>query len=130
MENYTVKYHFLDSTDVTYSDLASTYRTILQEEGMTKTNSLDNRLFVELYGGVTKTKSFIGFLYQGTEKLTTFEQAQSILTDLKGQGVNNITVLYENYSDDFFNRNIQVKPCSVRVSWWEKRDAESFELCV
>ncbi len=108
LENYTVKYHFLDSTAVTYSDLASTYRTILQEEGMTKTNSLDNRLFVELYGGVTKTKSFIGFLYQGTEKLTTFEQAQSILTDLKGQGVNNITVLYENYSDDFFNRNIQV----------------------
>lgn len=115
LEDYSVTYHFLDSTNVTYSDLADTYRTILKEEGMTKTNSLDNRLFVEFYGGVSKTKSFIGFLYQGKEKLTTFEEAQNILADLKGQGVDNITVLYENYSDDFFNRNLQVGLSPVGV---------------
>ena len=108
LSEYTVKYRFLDSQNVTYSDLANLYRETLKKEGVTKTADVTNRLFVEFYGGVRKKKSFIGFIYNAKEKLTTFEEAQGILQDLKDSGVNQITAVYENYADDFFSRNIQV----------------------
>lgn len=105
---YSVKYRFLDSTQVTYSDLANLYRETLKKEGVTKTADVGARLFTEFYGGVRKQKSFIGFVYNAKEKLTTFEEAQEILQDLKGNGVGQITALYNNYSDDFFSRNVQI----------------------
>lgn len=109
LPKYSVKYSFLSAEKASYTGMAEMYRDILSSRGMKKSTEFNGTLFAEFYGGITRTKSFIGILYEGKEILTSFSQAQEILEDLKKDGVNNIIAGYKNYSTDFFKRKPDVK---------------------
>ena len=114
VKSYSVKYMFLDTGESNYVGMANKYRELLIQDGLKKKSDGSAKLFVDLYGGVSKTKSFLGFSYEGTQTLTSFTQAQSILSDLKGSGVNNIVAFYKDYTKDFFNKtiNTDVEPAN------------------
>ncbi len=121
MKSYAVQYHFTDNTvkldknkkpvegAVDYTDLAELYRGILEERAWLTADKIEAAFYAELYGAVTKKKSFVGILYDARETLTSFEQAQAMLQDLKDGGVDNIQTQYVNFTDDFFNKDMEIK---------------------
>ncbi len=109
LDSYAVQFHFSENNQSSYATLASKYREILTERGWLKKGEITNKFYAELYGAVSKKKSFVGILYNARETLTSFEQAQAILQDLQDGGVSEIGVQYVNFSDDFFNNDIEIK---------------------
>lgn len=107
-ETYTVQYHFSAGENDTYMTLAEMYRGILLNRGWLSQDTITNELYVDFYGAVSKKKSFVGIVYNARQTLTSFGQAQEILGDLKAGGVTEISANYLNFSDDFFNRDIEV----------------------
>lgn len=107
-EKYSVQYHFTDQDTTDYIDLACLYRDILTERGWLTKDPITDALYVDFYGGVNKKKSFAGLLYNSRETLTSFEQAQAILQDLRQNGVDNINVNFVDFSDDYFVRDPQI----------------------
>lgn len=55
---------------------------------------------VELFGAMTDWSAFLGVQYQYLNALTTFEQAQEILSKLVDGGVKNISVRYRGMSNN------------------------------
>lgn len=108
-ESYAIEYRFSDNDQTTYSSLASDYRETLIERGWLAQDEVSDKLYTQFYGGVSKTKSFLGIVYEARETLTSFEDAENILADLAEGGVNNISAQYINFSDDFFSRNMEIK---------------------
>lgn len=94
--DFTVSYHFLQDTEASYVDIARVYREYLEREfdfdNIDTTN--DTILTAELLGSYDKKAFFLGVPYYTNESLTTFEQSQTILDELKLEGVNNINVIY------------------------------------
>lgn len=109
LDSYAVQFHFSDTNQTTYTSLASTYREILTERGWLKKGEITDTFYTEFYGAVSKKKSFIGILYTARETLTSFEEAQAILQDLQDGGVDNISVQYVNFSNDFFTNDIEIE---------------------
>ena len=109
LDSYAVQFHFSENNQTSYASLASQYREILTERGWLKKGEITNKFYAEFYGAVSKKKSFVGILYNARETLTSFEQAQAILQDLQDGGVSEIGVQYVNFSDDFFNKDIEIK---------------------
>ncbi len=109
LSSYAVQYHFSDSKNTDYITLATKYREILTERGWLKKGEITETFYAEIYGAVSKKKSFVGILYNARETLTSFEQAQAILKDLTDGGVNDISVQYVNFTNDFFSKDIEIK---------------------
>ena len=109
-----ITYSFLDNDNADYVGVACVYRDYLEKR--MKVSAAEQRqlsLFLELYGAVRIKKSVLGFPAKVIKPLTTFEQAEEIIVDLKSSDVDNILVAYQN-ADDF---SLQQKvPTSYRPS--------------
>lgn len=108
---YAIEYHFSNPDEgekTTYTSLANMYREILLDKELLTDDEVSERFYTEFYGAVTKKKSFVGIVYDARETLTSFDEAKAILEDLKAGGVDNITALYSNFSDDYFSGNLEV----------------------
>lgn len=99
---FTVKYSFTDNNP-TLGSMVSLVREEMLANGEIAKSGDSASLYVDLYGGVNKQKSLVGIQYTGVEALTTFKQAQSLLSELKAKGVNKLTVGYKNYSKSYFS---------------------------
>lgn len=111
LKNCTVQYHFLKGEDADYTGIAKAYRSYLEEQlSLQAVKSEDFSIFVELVGGVKKTKSFLGFPIKSVEPLTTFDEAQTIVNALKELGVDNIIVDYQNWDKDTIMDKVTAKP--------------------
>lgn len=94
VEDMSLCYRFLSGNNATYAGLASACREQLIRNSVlsTKTAETDNYLpfFLTVSGaGTKKTNAF-----QHTSALTTFEQAQDMLSRMKSKGINNINLRY------------------------------------
>lgn len=79
-----LRYYPLETEDTPdYSDVANAYRNYLTgAQGVTSTvTSADAGLYLNLYGGTEKEKSILGIPVTLKNSLTTFAQAEDILTD-------------------------------------------------
>ncbi|MDQ6418422.1 DUF5696 domain-containing protein [Paenibacillus sp. LHD-117] len=95
----TIRYGFLLGDDATYTGMAAYYRNYLAEKyKLTKLQEEEETPFnLELIGGITKKKFFLGIPYESYEALTTFDDAQAILQQLKDKGVNRIHLRYTGW---------------------------------
>lgn len=95
----TIRYGFLQGEDATYSGMASYYQNYLLEKyNLTKLQEEEETPFyLELIGGITKKKFFLGVPYESYEALTTFEDAQVILQQLKDKGFHHIKLRYTGW---------------------------------
>jgi hypothetical protein len=95
--NFELRYYFLEQAD--YSGMAARYRQyLIDEQGLTqKTNGADMAMYLQIYGSVPITKSFLGIPFDVIQPLTTFEQCEEIVRTLNEQGIYNLKVRYTGW---------------------------------
>lgn len=104
--DFTVRYAFVDKKAASYQGLAAYYQRYLEQNGglptISEREKADTPFYLQLVGSIFKKKHFAGIPYRTLEPLTTFEQAQSILAQLKDRGVEEIKLKYTGW----FNHGI------------------------
>lgn len=104
--DFTVRYAFLDQQSASYQGIADYYRQYLEQQGgfaaLAEAREENTPFYLQLVGSISKKKHFAGIPYQALEPLTTFEQAQIIVTELKERGVGDIKLRYSGW----FNKGL------------------------
>lgn len=112
-ERFGVHYYPVTSKDggmVNYADCAEVYRNyLINEKGLKQQKSLSNRLYMDLYGGVLKRTSILGLPFNLKTEITGFDQAGKIVEDLKGKGVNNFAVNYNDWTNAAIKGKVSTK---------------------
>ena len=107
-DDIAVRYYPIEAENADYTDIAARYREYLTEEkGVGKrTEEGDSPLYVNFYGGVMKKRSVLGIPVNQKTSVTDFSQAQTILSELEAEGVDNMTVTYKNWTNDGIRERI------------------------
>ena len=88
-----------DQSDVDYVDIADAYRGYLKTQGVEKSSAADTSArYVDFYGATIKTETVLGMPVKMQHKTTSFSDAQDILSQLKGLGVENMVVNYNQWT--------------------------------
>lgn len=82
----SISYFFLDHGKNTYSDMAVRYRSYLLENGMQKRGADPVSLSVDLFMGIKEK----GMLFDVFKAVTTFDEARTILSEMKQSGIRSI----------------------------------------
>ncbi len=87
-------YRFLEGN--TYSDMANAYREDLLEKytDLQKNTNANLPISVELIGAVDRVKQILGMPVTLPEVMTSFDDAQTILSDLGDDGYSNLSLRY------------------------------------
>lgn len=90
-------YTFLEGTD--YVNMAETYRDYLQKKypELQKVADTELPVAVELIGAIDRVKHVLGFPVKRPEVLTSFAEAQEILTEMLADGYENLSVRYSGW---------------------------------
>ena len=103
-ENFKVSYHFLEEGENTYADMAALYRGwLMANKGLAPlSGSGDLPLYLDLYGYIEKTKSFMGIPAELRIATAPIEDVDALLDTLQIPG----TVVKYNYwsSGSYFDR--------------------------
>jgi len=105
-KNISVRYYVLEKENLSPCDVADCYRNYLSSEyGFEKKDfSSASDVYIDIYGGTVKKKSFAGIpLYQPLS-ITSFRQAADILNSV---GTENITVSYKKWSENSIRGKIE-----------------------
>ncbi len=100
--NYTIKYRMLWGDDANYVGMAEAYRAYLIKEGVLSKQENKNEnisLFVDLIGDVDTTEKFLGMPISAKAELTTFENAKTIISELKEAGVSEQVIRYLGWAN-------------------------------
>ena len=92
-ETLTQRYRFVDSGS--YVDMAKSYGDYLEDKYgtyLTKNDDTETPVVIEFIGAVDKVKQILGMPVSRPLKLTTYEEAGEMLTELSGEGFNNMSV--------------------------------------
>lgn len=95
--DFTVEYVFLDQEEADYVHIAGAYRNYLEDNfGFSGTDTTTETLLtLEMLGAYENKSFFFGIPYYRSESLTTFEESQIILEEIKARGINNLNVIYK-----------------------------------
>ncbi len=103
-DTISLRYYPLEDTDkngMDYADVANAYRNyLMDEQKVEKSETMDPELYLDLYGGVEKTRSILGIPFTLKTELTTCEQAEKIMNSLSDAGVDNLVVSYNKWTND------------------------------
>ncbi len=113
--DYTVSYNFLETGKNTYADMAAFYRDYLtQTQGLAPrvTERENIPFYLDLYGYIEKTKSFLGIPVETKISMTTLEDANRILDNLNAGGIGNVVLKYNYWSHNSYFDKI---PTTARV---------------
>jgi len=81
----SVRFTLLDKDSADYNGMAEAYREYLKETQGLKENVSTPDLMVNMLGGVQVRDLFMGVPYQNMSVMTSFEEAQEILSDIIGR---------------------------------------------
>ncbi len=109
------RYSFVDSGS--YSDMAKDYQAYLTDkyEGyMAMNDDTEAPVAVEIVGAVDKVKQILGVPVSRPLKLTTFKEAANMITELKSDGLNNMSVKLTGWTNGGIQQKMlsNVKPVS------------------
>ncbi len=96
--NYTIRVFPLSGDDIDYTDMAVEIRNYLEKNEVLSRIKSDEEatddvpLYVENFGTIKTQQKIAGFPVDVQTPLTTFEQTQNMITNLKEQGVGNLNV--------------------------------------
>ncbi|MCI1982416.1 MAG: DUF5696 domain-containing protein [Oscillospiraceae bacterium] len=109
----SVSYCFLPRKDADYSGMARYYRGMLTENGTLRKLSGTGAtpFYLDIVGAVEKKKFVVGVPYRGTVTMTTYRQAEQILSELRKRGVRNVQMRYLGWFNKGINNDI---PSSVK----------------
>ncbi len=100
-EEIVVRYSLLTGSDANYVGMAKDYQEYLVDHNLLKETEAQETasLYLELLGSVTTTKYFAGIPYEGTNPLTTFDQAEEMLSYFAENGIDNMKVEYKGIAN-------------------------------
>ncbi len=105
-QRFAVRYRF-HSGEGDYVTMAQLYREYLIHTGaISDTTSAGSSFYLELTGGINKKVNVMGIPFSTMEALTTFEQAEQILTELQKNGVDDINLRYMGWTNSGLNNTL------------------------
>jgi hypothetical protein len=106
-----IRYSFLYGDQANYSGMANVFRNYLvQKYGLKKLPAEgDVPFYLELTGGIPKTKNFLGFEYGSLVPLSPFDKAQQLIRQLNDKQIQNIQLKYEGWFNNGINHDIPTK---------------------
>lgn len=99
-EVLTQRYIFIDQED--YSSMAAVYRDYLMDKfpSMTKKETSDLPVAVEIIGAIDRTKHIIGIPTRQPYELTSYKEAKGLLEQLKSIGITDLSINYNGWFND------------------------------
>lgn len=98
-----VTYTMFPDADTTYSDMANKYREMLIAEGVLG-EKLENSgtipIYIDFTGYETTEESFLGIATKGKTELSTLEDIQNAVAELKERGVTEVNLRLKAYTND------------------------------
>ena len=104
-QDYEVSFYFLEPGKNTYSDMAATYRQLLfadKDKVSTGGGRSDIPLYLDLYGYIQKTKSFMGIPTEAKIAMTTVEDVNAMLDTLAQSDIENVVVKYNYWAKNSY----------------------------
>ncbi len=110
-EKITTRYYPLEGEDLDYVDVAETYRNYLLEDGgVEKKAAADStEMFLDLYGGTMKSRSILGIPITLKTSMTSYSEAQEIVSGLVSLGVDDMVVVYNNWTNEGISGKVDNK---------------------
>lgn len=98
-------------TTLDYVDIAARYRQYLLEDQKVPVTAQANdaKLCIDLYGGCMKQKNVLGFPIFMKTSMTSYEEMQKILQQLKDAGADNLTVALNRWTDAGISGKVDYK---------------------
>jgi Family of unknown function (DUF5696) len=99
--DFEIEYQFLKENESDYVGMAKKFQAYLLDNGFAKRDVTDTPVMnLTLLGGYTTKEFFLGVPYDTVRSLTSFDQAKKIMTELKGNNINNLNVIYSGWMND------------------------------
>jgi len=115
--NFTIQYLFTEGS-MSYSEYAQTLRSYYIKKGYFPAETLqENQLpfYVDLIGCVDLSQTFLGIPVQTETALTSYAQAQEIMTKLNEAGLGNVVARYSFWANggenNFIARDLELLDC-------------------
>lgn len=111
-KRFGIKYFPLDKDeDINYADCAEVYRNyLIENKGLTsKATEGKTNFYVDLFGGVMKTKSIVGVPVSLKTEITGFSQASEIVSKLKNNGIENIIANYNDWTNESIKHEVSTE---------------------
>lgn len=101
-------YYPIAKEDASYVDIAERYREyLIEEKGVANKTETDSApMYVDLYGGTEKEKPVLGIPVTMKQSITSYSEAEEILTLLRDSGVDDMVVSYNNWTNDGIKNQI------------------------
>ncbi|KYG26970.1 DUF5696 domain-containing protein [Alkalihalobacillus trypoxylicola] len=115
--DFSVRYVFLTGEEASYQGMARYYQDYLVNQNQLTAINEDNQhddlpFYLELVGNISKRQHMVGIPYEALEPLTTFEQATSIMSQMKENEIENIKLSYSGWFNSGVNHKL---PNSIKV---------------
>lgn len=111
--DYAVRYVFFQQDEASYVDMANYYRQYLLARQQLPERIADTDpnipFYLELIGSIEKRKHRLGVPYRAQEPLTTFEQAETILSQLQDDGIDHIRLKLAGWFNGGLNHSLPDK---------------------
>ncbi len=105
--NITVKVIMLSESDANYSGMAKAYREYLTGIGtLNKLESDEDKipLFIESFGAIEVSERILGVPVNVKKPLTTYDDLQTMVTELQEKGIGRVNVKYTSWANDAFKQ--------------------------
>lgn len=115
-EEIKVRYYPIADESVSYMDIAETYRNyLLTDGGVQKKAENATEMYLDLYGGCMKSRSVFGIPVTMKTAMTSYRQAKDIVSGLTELGVDDMVVVYNNWTDEGISGKVdnKAKPSGV-----------------
>lgn len=108
--DYSVTYSFLAGENANYTGMAAVYRDYLTEKGFgVKATADDAEVSIRTIGAALIEKDFLGFPYHSEAVFTTYKDIITILSDLKEEGIGNLSLSLRGWEKDGLDASISNK---------------------
>ena len=107
----SVRYYPIAGDDLSYADIADTYRGYLLNDGGVSVKAQPDTaaLYLDLYGGTMKSRSILGIPITLKTSMTSFEEGLEIVQGLESQGVDDMVVVYNNWTNEGISGKVDTK---------------------
>ncbi|MBQ8926830.1 MAG: hypothetical protein IJ055_00970 [Oscillospiraceae bacterium] len=110
-DTISVRYYPIAKEDASFVDIAETYRNYLTGDGgvSAKAAADSSQMYLDLYGGTMKARSVLGIPVTMKTSMTSYSEAQKIVEGLSDQGVDNMVVVYNNWTNEGISGKVDNK---------------------
>lgn len=116
-DRVSLRYYPIAEKNADYMDIAEIYRGYLTEDAgvSAKAQPDTTTLCLDLYGGTMKKRSILGIPVTMKTSMTSFAQAQEIISGFAEYGVEDMAVVYHNWTNDGISGKVDdsAKPAGI-----------------